>query len=101
MISSPVLLDSMLERAGRLSLNLRLHPNELAFIANHAEDCVLIVDDTLLHLFDRIRPKVHCDGVFVVDHGCREICQNYEEFILENSDEPGYPEKVDAVPHPK
>jgi len=39
-----------------------------------------------------------------VDHGCREIprgCQNYEEFIIENSDEPGYPEKADAVPHPK
>ena len=36
MISSPLLFDSRLERAGRLSLNLRLHPDELASIANHA-----------------------------------------------------------------
>ena len=29
------------------TLNLRLHPDELAFIANHAEDRFLLVDDVL------------------------------------------------------
>ncbi|HXY14685.1 MAG TPA: AMP-binding protein, partial [Terriglobales bacterium] len=30
------------------TLNLRLHPDELAYIANHAQDRWLIVDDVLL-----------------------------------------------------
>lgn len=30
------------------TLNLRLHPSELAFIVNHADDRFLIVDDVLL-----------------------------------------------------
>ena len=30
------------------TLNLRLHPDEIAFIANHAGDRFLIVDDVLL-----------------------------------------------------
>src|ERR1041385_6228509 len=32
------------------TLNLRLHPEELAFIVNHAQDRFLIVDDVLLPL---------------------------------------------------
>src|ERR1700740_1444271 len=34
------------------TLNLRLHPDELSYIANHAEDRFLIVDGTLLELFE-------------------------------------------------
>src|SRR6202166_3586337 len=33
------------------TLNLRLHPAEIAFIANHAGDRFLIVDDVLLPIF--------------------------------------------------
>jgi len=80
------------------TLNLRLHPDELTYIANHAEDRFLIVDDTLLDLFDKFRPHVHFDRVFVVEHGCREVprgCQSYEEFLLETSAEPDYPVKAE------
>src|SRR5581483_12361812 len=40
------------------TLNLRLHPDELAYIVNHAEDRFLIVDDVLLDVLAQIRPKV-------------------------------------------
>ena len=80
------------------TLNLRLHPDELSYIAKHAEDRFLIVDDTLLDLFDKICPNVHIDRVFVVDHGCREAplgCEGYEEFLAESPREPDYPVKAE------
>ncbi len=40
------------------TLNLRLHPNELAYIARHAEDEVVIVDATLLPLLGKFREQV-------------------------------------------
>src|SRR5215468_11185636 len=40
------------------TLNLRLHPNELGYIARHAEDKVVIVDRTLLPLLDKFGPGV-------------------------------------------
>ena len=36
------------------TLNLRLHPEEIAYIVNHAEDRFLIVDDVLLDVFEQI-----------------------------------------------
>ena len=40
------------------TLNLRLHPSELAYIARHAEDQVLIVDHSLLPLVHKFRAEV-------------------------------------------
>ncbi|MBM4362794.1 MAG: long-chain fatty acid--CoA ligase [Deltaproteobacteria bacterium] len=40
------------------TLNVRLHPGELAYIARHAEDRVLIVDRSLLPLLDGFRAEV-------------------------------------------
>ena len=48
------------------TLNVRLHPDELAYIATHAGDRFLIVDDVLLPLFERFRGKTHFERVFVV-----------------------------------
>src|SRR6185503_13585846 len=36
------------------TLNLRLHPDEIAYIANHAGDRYVIVDDVLLPLLDKV-----------------------------------------------
>ena len=52
------------------TLNLRLHPEEIAYIVNHAEDRFLIVDATLLDIYEQFRPHVQLERVFVVDHGC-------------------------------
>ncbi len=40
------------------TLNLRLHPDELAYIARHAEDKVVVVDASLLPLFTKFRAQV-------------------------------------------
>jgi fatty-acyl-CoA synthase len=40
------------------TFNLRLHPNELGYIARHAEDDVLIVDRSLYGLFAKFRDQV-------------------------------------------
>ena len=42
------------------TLNLRLHPDELAYIASHAEDRVVLVDPSLLPLLEQLpRPHRH------------------------------------------
>src|SRR5690349_17814372 len=38
------------------TLNLRLHPDELAFIVNDADDSVVLVDETLLPLWEKVAP---------------------------------------------
>ena len=48
------------------TLNLRLHPDELAYIANHAGDRFVIVDDVLLPLFAKFRDRVPFEKVIVV-----------------------------------
>ena len=40
------------------TLNLRLHPTELAYIANHADDQVVVVDLSLWPLFDKFRGEI-------------------------------------------
>jgi len=77
------------------TLNLRLHPEEIAYIVNHAEDRFLIVDDTLLDIFEQFRPQVRLERVFVVDHGCGRQTQggeSYESFLAATDGEPNYPE---------
>jgi acyl-CoA synthetase (AMP-forming)/AMP-acid ligase II len=41
------------------TLNLRLFPEQLTYIANHAEDKVIIVDSTLIPLLARVLPQLH------------------------------------------
>jgi fatty-acyl-CoA synthase len=70
------------------TLNLRLHPDELSYIANHAQDRFLIVDDVLLPLYEQIRHKTKFERVFVVSHMNEllpEGCENYET-LLQNPD---------------
>ena len=40
------------------TLNLRLHPDELAYIVNHAGDKAVVVDASLLPLWEKVRPQV-------------------------------------------
>jgi fatty-acyl-CoA synthase len=73
------------------TLNLRLHPDELAYIVNHAEDRYLIVEAVLLELFEQIRPKVNFERVFVVDYGSGSLPQGgelYEDLLEQARGEP-------------
>ncbi|MFL5374570.1 MAG: long-chain fatty acid--CoA ligase [Myxococcales bacterium] len=55
------------------TLNLRLHPDDLASIATHAGDRFLVVDDVLWPLFDKFRGRSPFERVIVVRHGSTDL----------------------------
>jgi fatty-acyl-CoA synthase len=76
------------------TLNLRLHPDELAYIVNHARDRYLIVDDVLLPVYESFRAKVNFERVFVVPFSGGTIArahENYEDFLSAAEDDFVYP----------
>src|SRR6202011_6306840 len=76
------------------TLNLRLHPYEIAGIANHAGDRFLLIDDVLLPTYEQLRQDVPFERVIVVPYGCGEIPQgflNYEQLLAEADDDFQYP----------
>jgi fatty-acyl-CoA synthase len=50
------------------TLNLRLHPDDLAYIATHAGDRAIIVDDVLLPLLEKFRAGTPIEHVIVIRH---------------------------------
>src|SRR5262245_48492627 len=48
------------------TLNLRLHPDELAFIINDADDQVVLVDHVLMPLWAKVAPNTHVRHTVVV-----------------------------------
>ncbi len=54
------------------TLNLRLHHDDLIYIINDAQDRVLLVDECLLPLFDKIRPHVSIEHVLVMARSSRD-----------------------------
>jgi acyl-CoA synthetase (AMP-forming)/AMP-acid ligase II len=77
------------------TLNLRLHPDELAYIVNHAEDRFLIVDDVLLHLFEKIRHQVNLERVVVVPFSGSPVPQRYDDYEQLLSQSNGCPNYAD------
>ena len=55
------------------TINIRLHPTDLAYIANHAGDRVLIVDRSLLPLYELVRADTAFEHVFVVEDSYEEL----------------------------
>ena len=48
------------------TLNLRLHPDEIAYIVSHAGDEIVLVDECLLPLWNKVRPHVNVRTTVVV-----------------------------------
>ena len=66
------------------TLNLRLHPDEIAAIANHAGDRFLLVDDVLLPLYEQFRSQVKFERVIAVPFGGGPVpsgMQDYEQWL--------------------
>ena len=65
------------------TLNLRLHPNDLTYIVNHADDQVILVDKTLLPLFDKFRAQIAPRHVIVMseDEDAPEGTLSYEKLL--------------------
>lgn len=64
------------------TLNLRLHPNDLASIVQHAEDRVLIMEESLISLYDQFRDRARFERVIVVGDASEVPgALSYEELI--------------------
>ncbi|HYA62256.1 MAG TPA: AMP-binding protein, partial [Candidatus Sulfotelmatobacter sp.] len=77
------------------TLNPRLHPHEIAAIANHARDRFLIIDDTLLPVLQRFQADVPFERVIVAQQcGVAVPAEflNYEELLASAKGESPYPE---------
>jgi fatty-acyl-CoA synthase len=55
------------------TLNLRLHPNEIGYIAKHAGDRAVIVDRSLLPLLEKFKDATDIEHVFVVEDSYEEL----------------------------
>jgi fatty-acyl-CoA synthase len=78
------------------TLNLRLFPEQLTYIINHAEDRAIIVDDSLVPLLARIAPGLKTVERFIVvgdgDASALGDVLRYEEIIVAESAGAGWPE---------
>src|SRR5262245_51553894 len=78
------------------TLNLRLAPGEIAWIANHARDRFLVVDDVLLPLYEQFKAEASFEKVIVVPLTGATVAAprvNYEEFL------DGAPSGFEYAPH--
>src|SRR5262249_2501510 len=55
------------------TLNIRLHPKDLAYIASHAGDRAVIVDRSLLPLLEAFREHTSIEHVLVVEDSYEEL----------------------------
>ena len=66
------------------TLNLRLSPDDLEYIVNHADDKIIIVDQVLLPLFDKFKSKINPEKVIVISNGGQPVPEgtlNYEDVL--------------------
>jgi fatty-acyl-CoA synthase len=84
------------------TLNIRLHPEQVAWIANHAEDAVVFVDESLLPVFENVAPHLKTVKRFVVigdgplPKTSLSPVDRYEDLIEESSPEFAWPELDDG-----
>jgi fatty-acyl-CoA synthase len=62
------------------TLNLRLHPDEVGYIAKHAGDRMLLIDDVLLPLYEKLRGRVEFERVIVAPTTGAPVPAEYESY---------------------
>lgn len=70
-------------------LNLRLSPDDLGYIVNHAKDAIIIVDQVLLPLFEKFKPAINVDNVIVIQQTREPLPKeylNYEDVVASGDD---------------
>jgi fatty-acyl-CoA synthase len=78
------------------TLNLRLAPDEIAWIAGHAQDRFLIVDDVLLPLYEKFRDKAPFEQVIVVPLTGAPVAAPFLDYEATLR---AAPERFDYAPH--
>ncbi|NNJ10254.1 long-chain fatty acid--CoA ligase [Chloroflexales bacterium ZM16-3] len=83
------------------TLNLRLHPTDIAYIINHAEDRFLILDDVLLKLYEAIKNHIKVEKVIVVPLTGQPVPEgltSYEDFLDTATGDFSYPDLPEDAP---
>ena len=79
------------------TLNLRLSPEDLAYIVSDADDQLILVDDVLLPVWEKVKPllaKAPRAIVFAFSGApLPPGCENYEDFIAADASAYAYPEQ--------
>ncbi len=73
-----------------LEMNLRLHPREILYVANHSEARAIFVDETLLPLAEGIAQHIKAEKYIIMSDGdppetSLKIIHSYEDMIDEGS----------------
>jgi fatty-acyl-CoA synthase len=71
------------------TLNLRLSPDDLAYIVNHAEDRIIIVDHVLLPLFEKFKSAATVSKIIVIsqdDDRVPAAYLSYEDVVASGDD---------------
>lgn len=83
-------------------INIRLSPEHIAYVINHAEDEILLVDDDLFPHLEKLAPMLKTVKHYVVMGDCKEIPEttlpnvhSYEALLEEASDTYEFPEDLD------
>jgi fatty-acyl-CoA synthase len=83
------------------TLNLRLFADQLTYIANHAEDQVVFVDDSVVPLLEKVAPTFETVRHYVImgdgDAGSLPNAIRYEELIADQPAGYDYPELDDRA----
>ncbi|MCU0491459.1 MAG: long-chain fatty acid--CoA ligase [Chloroflexaceae bacterium] len=75
------------------TLNIRLHPDQLAYIINHAEDKLIFVDGTLLPALERLADQLPTVEHVVVFNAPREVQSklpgllHYEDLVAQSDED--------------
>lgn len=75
------------------TLNIRLFPEQLEFVVEHAADKVVFIDATLLPLYERVSDNINCVEHYVLFNAPREIETKlsnvlfYEDLIDQSDDD--------------
>jgi len=71
------------------TLNIRLFPDQLSYVVNHAEDKVIFIDGTLLKLFEKASDNINCVEHYILFNAPRDIettldnVLHYEDLMAE------------------
>ena len=78
------------------TVNIRLFPEQVSYIINHAEDRVLLVDDSLVEVLSKVAPELESVEHFVVvgegDAGELRDVIRYDDLLADADDSFDYPE---------
>jgi fatty-acyl-CoA synthase len=78
------------------TVNIRLFPEQVSYIINHANDRVLLVDDSLVEVLSKVAPELESVEHFVIvgdgDAGELRDVVRYEDLLADGDDSFEYPE---------